>query len=118
VERNDLVEFYRACDVLACTSGFESGPRVVFEALASGTPVVSFDVGQVSRVLGPETPEEVGALVEARDPREFAWALASVLSVPTSAGRAVRCAAAVKTFTPMRALAGLFDLYGRWIHRG
>jgi len=118
VERSDLVEFYRACDVLACTSGFEAGPRVVFEALASGTPVVSFDVGQVPKVLGPGTPEEIGALVEARDSREFAWALASVLSVPTSAGRAVRCAAAVKTFTPKRALAGLFDLYGRWIHRG
>jgi len=118
VDRSDLAEFYRACDVLACTSGFEAGPRVVFEALACGTPVVSFDVGQVSKVLGPGTPDEVGALVKTRDPREYAWALASVLSAPRSTGRARRCAAAVEPFTPMHALAGLFDMYGGWIDRG
>jgi len=114
-DRESVAELYRASDVLACTSGFEAGPRVVFEALASGTPVVSFDVGQVSEVLGPGAPEEIGGLVKARDPRLFAWTLASVLSLPASAGRAARCAAAVRAFTPRRALAGLFEMYARWM---
>jgi len=114
-DRESVAELYRASDVLACTSGFEAGPRVVFEALASGTPVVSFDVGQVAEVLGPGAPEEIGGLVKARDPRLFAWTLASVLSLPASAARAARCAAAVRAFTPRGALAELFEMYGRWI---
>src|SRR3990172_130494 len=41
VHRQQLADMYRAFDVVACSSGFEAGPRVVFEALACGTPIVS-----------------------------------------------------------------------------
>jgi glycosyltransferase involved in cell wall biosynthesis len=39
-----------ACDALLVTSGFESGPLVVKEALAVGLPVVSVPVGDVREV--------------------------------------------------------------------
>lgn len=118
VRREAMADFYRAVDVLACTSRFEGGPRVVFEALASGTPAVSMEVGQVPAVLHEGTPPDVGALVRQRDPRRFAEALLRVLSAGGSAARARRCAAAVADFTPERSLADLFDLYARWIDCG
>ncbi len=52
VPRSELATIYRVCDVAVCTSSFEAGPRHVFEALACGLPVVSFDVGQVADVIG------------------------------------------------------------------
>jgi glycosyltransferase involved in cell wall biosynthesis len=118
VGREAMPDFYRAVDVLACTSRFEGGPRVVFEALASGTPVVSLEVGQVSRVLDEGTPPDVGVLVPTRDPRRFGEALARALSAGGSAAGARRCAAAVANFTPERSLADLFELYARWIDEG
>ena len=41
-----------ACDVLLTTSFRESGPLVVKEAMACGTPIVSVDVGDVREVIG------------------------------------------------------------------
>ncbi len=44
-------DYLAASDVLCLASSFESGPLVVLESLASGTPVVSTEVGQVRRFL-------------------------------------------------------------------
>jgi glycosyltransferase involved in cell wall biosynthesis len=111
VQRRQLADMYRAFDVVACSSGFEAGPRVVFEALACGTPVVSFDVGQVSEVLGGDRPAGVGELVRERSAAAFAEALVRVLGQPQTEARANSCAGAVKDHTPAVALGGLFELY-------
>ena len=66
----------------------------------------------------PGTPDEVGAIMSARDPRAFARTVASVLSLPRSIERAARGAEAVRAFTPCRALAGLFEMYAGWIDEG
>jgi glycosyltransferase involved in cell wall biosynthesis len=118
VQREAMSDFYRAVDVLACSSRFEGGPRVVFEALASGTPAVSLDVGQVSDVLDEDMSPDIGVLVRERDPRRFAEALQRVLAAGGSAKGARRCAAAVARFTPERSLGELFELYARWIGDG
>lgn len=47
-----LAELYRSAKCLVCTSYSEGGPRVVAEALACGTPVVTTPVGITREVVG------------------------------------------------------------------
>ncbi len=107
VARVDLVRLLRACDLAVCTSGFEAGPRFVFEALASGLPVVSFNVGQVSSVLDDDG--DSGCLVASRSVEAFLAALGRTLSLPFAPERSARCARRVASFTPKAALAPIFE---------
>ena len=52
--RSEMPDFYRGIDVLVCSSAIEGTPNPVLEAMASGTAVVSTDVGIVREVFGPE----------------------------------------------------------------
>lgn len=47
VPHKDMPDFYRASDCLLLTSDWEGSPNVVKEALLSGLPVVTTDVGDV-----------------------------------------------------------------------
>jgi glycosyltransferase involved in cell wall biosynthesis len=113
VERSRLAALYRAADVVACTSSYEGGPRYVFEALACGTPVVSFDVGQVRSAL--EGEPAAGRLVETRATESFSRALLEVLARSHDAESIRRCAAAVERFRPETSLRVVFDLYHSWL---
>lgn len=53
VPRQTVNMVYGACDMLAMTSTVEGMPLVALEALASGCPVASTDVGDVSRIIVP-----------------------------------------------------------------
>ena len=50
--REEVNLLMNACDAQLTTSFRESGPLVVKEAMACGTPVVSVDVGDVKEVFG------------------------------------------------------------------
>lgn len=113
VERRRMARYYRAADVVACTSSYEGGPRYVFEALACGTPVVSFDVGQVRSAL--EGGPAAGRLVETRTVDAFSRALREVFARPHDAESIRRCAAAVEQFRPEISLRPVFDLYQSWL---
>jgi glycosyltransferase involved in cell wall biosynthesis len=112
VDRRALAEIYAASDVLACTSAFEAGPRVVFEALACGTPFVSFDVGQIAglRALEPEA----GIVVPQRSEAEFAAALAKSLSRFDGTGTQPQGARVAPSFSPEGALADVYRIYQTW----
>lgn len=77
VPHADMPDYYRAADCCLLTSDWEGSPNVVKEALLSGCPVVTTDVGDVRRwiPLSPEsaicdrTPEALAAQV-ARTLRE------------------------------------------------
>jgi len=114
VIRSQLAELYRGFDVVACSSGFEAGPRVVFESLACGTPVVSFDVGQVPLVLRDHAAPGVGEIVQQRTATAFAEALLRALAQPPTDERVHRCVGAVAGFTPRSVVSGLFELYESW----
>ncbi|MEM7051201.1 MAG: glycosyltransferase [Acidobacteriota bacterium] len=66
-------ELYRQLDVLLVTSRLAAGPNSLFEALASGVPVVSTAAGWSPRLLQPEVN---GALVES--PAEMSAAIARI----------------------------------------
>jgi glycosyltransferase involved in cell wall biosynthesis len=64
-----LPELFSAADCLLLTSHFEGMPRAVLESLAAGLPVVSTNVGDVSKVV---TNGFSGFVVSNRNPRSLA----------------------------------------------
>jgi glycosyltransferase involved in cell wall biosynthesis len=75
VPHGDMPDYYRAADCCLLTSDWEGSPNVVKEALFSGLPVVSTDVGDVRRWI-PLSPES--AICE-RQPESLAAAIRRVL---------------------------------------
>ncbi len=66
--REEVAILMNACDFQLTTSIRESGPLVVKEAMACGTPVVSVDVGDVKEVFG----ETTGCYIAERDASDIA----------------------------------------------
>tara|TARA_R110002020_G_scaffold202802_1_gene406008 strand:+ start:1817 stop:3130 length:1314 start_codon:yes stop_codon:yes gene_type:complete len=72
----DMVsECLYASDLYACTTLEDAGPRTVGEALACGTPVVSFDRCVATDLVD----KDCGALVETYDVGAFAAGMAKIL---------------------------------------
>ena len=49
----EMPEYYQNIDVCIVVSTFEGTPRPIIEAMASGVPIITTDVGIVSEVFGP-----------------------------------------------------------------
>ncbi|MDB6115990.1 MAG: hyaD 1 [Lacunisphaera sp.] len=71
-ETADIYDFYRLADILVCTSFEESFPRVLLEAMAFGTRIVSTDVNGITEML---TNTDEAYLVPAGDQHKLAHAL-------------------------------------------
>jgi glycosyltransferase involved in cell wall biosynthesis len=80
--------FYRTADVFALSSTFDNSPNVVLEAMASGLPIVTTEVGSVRAWLGDGAG---GTVVASGDPVAFAGALARYLSALEAAREAGAC---------------------------
>jgi glycosyltransferase involved in cell wall biosynthesis len=76
----EVAQFMRAADVVCLSSHNEGVPNVVLEALASGRPIVSTDVGGIAEVLRDH--EDAGKLLPNREVEAYASALATLLSNP------------------------------------
>lgn len=74
--RDRVSELMNVSEALVLTSRFETGPTVGYEALATGLPVVTTAVGELSRIV-----RETGAgrVVGDREPATVAAAIADVL---------------------------------------
>ncbi|HOU69690.1 MAG TPA: glycosyltransferase family 4 protein, partial [Paludibacteraceae bacterium] len=69
--RAEMATLYYASNVLLMTSHTEGSPQVIKEAMASGCPIVSVDVGDVAeRIDGIE-----GCYIAERDPAAIAQKL-------------------------------------------
>jgi glycosyltransferase involved in cell wall biosynthesis len=82
VAHADTPPFYRTGDVFALSSDFDNSPNVVLEAMASGLPVVTTDVGGVREFVADGVG---GAVVTARDATALAAALEKYLAAPDAA---------------------------------
>lgn len=75
-------EVYAELDVCVLTSKVEGFPNVVMEALVSGKATVAAKVGGIPELI---TNGETGALVDSRDPEDFAAAVERYLDDPDEA---------------------------------
>ncbi|MDQ3513544.1 MAG: glycosyltransferase [Chloroflexota bacterium] len=82
--QSDLPDFYRAVDVVAVPSLYESFGLVAVEAMACGRPVVASRAGGLAFTI---EDGESGLLVPAADPAALATALHSVVNDVTLADR-------------------------------
>lgn len=83
--RPDPHRFYRAMDVFAITSDTEQMPICLLEAMATGLPVVSTEVGDIRNVLPPEQSAHLVPLAGQETAAAFARHLSALLRDP--AGR-------------------------------
>lgn len=111
VSRQGVAALYRACDLVACSSHYEAGPRSVVEALACGSPVVTTSVGQAPAIL--KQHPAAGSLVEAGGTDAFAEAIAIELGRPLDRERERACSRAVGEYRPEVVLRTVYDLYER-----
>ena len=76
-ERDDLAELYPGFDVLLVASRYGEGtPNVLLEALASGVPCVTTDVGDAARIVG-----DARWVVAPQDPARLADATVRLLGL-------------------------------------
>jgi glycosyltransferase involved in cell wall biosynthesis len=84
VDRTNVADYFSACDVLAHAPLLEAAGNVLFEAMASGRPVVC------TRSGGPEEYVEdgrTGYVVDPGDPRALAERISMLLADPVLADR-------------------------------
>jgi glycosyltransferase involved in cell wall biosynthesis len=80
-DRDDVVHWYAAADVVVAPSRWEGLSLVVLEALASARCVVATDVDGMRDAIG----DDAGAIVDAGDTQAFAEAVARRLGDPSLA---------------------------------
>jgi glycosyltransferase involved in cell wall biosynthesis len=76
VSHDKIPQMINSADLLALCSSYEGMPTVVLEALACGIPVVSTDVGDVSKIV---KNGKTGELILNRDPKSVQNALLKVI---------------------------------------
>jgi len=75
--RSDIANLLASMDIVCSSSRGESFPNVVLEAMASGIPCVSTNVGDVAKLIG-----ETGIIVQPEAPNALADSCISLLSCP------------------------------------
>ena len=109
VGREDLIDVYRAADVVAVPSHSESFGLVAVEAQACGTPVVAAAVGGLPTAVADGRS---GLLVRGHDPADWADALGRVLREPGLAALlAASGPAHARRFDWERTVDGLVEVY-------
>ncbi len=105
----EIAAILQAADLFVLASAYEGMPMSVLEALGSGVPVVTTDVGEVRRVV---LPGRSGAIVPERVPEALAATLATTLGERhRMAGQP--CLEAVAPYAPGRVLEPVYENYRR-----
>ena len=113
--RQDLSTIYAASDLFVLTSRNEGTPVALIEAMASGIPGISTDVGGVRDVI---TSSSVGSIVPFGDAEALADSVLSLLAAGTAERRAMGMRArdvVSRRFTIERLVGEIADLYAKLI---
>ena len=105
--RERLADLLRVSDAFVLASAFEAAPFVVFEALASGVPVVSTAVGEVPSLVHHR---ETGWIASERTPAALADGIAWALVQPR-AEIARKTAASMDEYQLASVLAGFYEAH-------
>jgi exopolysaccharide biosynthesis WecB/TagA/CpsF family protein len=100
-----IARLLRASDVFVLSSAYEGMPIAVLEALASGVPVASTDVGEIRRVVRDGIS---GKICTEREPKSLAAAICAVL-IHREAMRGEPCMQAVADFNPENVLRQIYE---------
>lgn len=100
-----IADVLRACDLFVLSSAYEGMSIAVLEALASGLPVVSTEVGEVRLVVDSGVNGQVS---RDRSPAGFADAICQALD-QLEAMRGPPCEAAAAPYHPEKVLEGIYE---------
>jgi glycosyltransferase involved in cell wall biosynthesis len=102
-----VADWLRAVDLFVLSSAYEGMPMSVLEALGSGLPVATTDVGEVRRVVRPGVNGEIAG---SRSVEDLVRAVADCLDrLDTYAG--APCTDAVADYVPHKVLAPVYETY-------
>lgn len=76
--QNELALAYQACDLFACPSIEDSGPLMINQAIMSGRPVVSFNIGVAPDLV---IDNKTGYIAEIKNSNDFAIGLIKILNL-------------------------------------
>lgn len=85
---SDMPAFYQSIDLFLMTSITEGFPNVLVEALASGLPCISTDVGDAKYII-----QDVGNIVRPRDPDALVNSILQYLTLDTEEKKRLKQAA-------------------------
>lgn len=105
----EIADILRASDTFVLCSAYEGMPIVLLEALATGLPVVTTDVGEVRLVVQTGVN---GAVVSERTASRLATAIVDTLASAASL-RGAPCERAVEPYAPERVLSRIYDNHRR-----
>ena len=89
----ELAECYERADLFVFPTHSEGFPNAVLEAMSYGLPVVSTDVGNIREMLGVDTRDPAGVVldkVNPIDPRELARKIEDLIASPSLRQRMCR----------------------------
>jgi glycosyltransferase involved in cell wall biosynthesis len=104
-----IADLLRISDAFVLSSDYEGMPICVLEALATGLPVATTDVGEVRRVVKPGVN---GEICETRNADALAAAIGTCLT-NAAAFRGPPCTAAIEPYSPPAVLEPIYENYRR-----
>lgn len=104
---NEISSYLQAADLFVLSSAYEGMPMCVLEALGSGCPVVTTDVGEVGLVVKPGVN---GEIITEDKPEILSQAIDNAIkNLGIYSGKA--CTDAAKMFTPEIVLESVYENY-------
>lgn len=92
IDHKKMPGYYNAASILVVPSHYESFSLVALEALASGTPVVATDVGDMKNII---QPGETGYIAADGNPESIGQGISALLLKPNNPQRAFAISASV-----------------------